>query len=306
MSKPFIDDDEFISMFQRLGGSGLSRELQMDLRAIMHRRRKIERDLGVIINPPGKFQGTSFAFRRNIEIENGVVIVGSDAHYWPNDISGAHKAAVLLCKELSPVAFIMNGDAFDGASISRHPPIGWENKPSVRQELEECNERLSEIKCEQRYWNIGNHDGRFEHKLAKDCPEFAGTKGFSLVDHFPEWTMQMSLWINQDVVIKHRWKGGIHATHNNTLWSGKTMVTGHLHSLKVTPFDDYNGTRWGVDTGTMSHPYSDKFNYGEDNPVNHRQGLIVLTFKDGVLLWPEVVHIIDNDKMVFRGVVRTV
>jgi hypothetical protein len=49
---------------------------------------------------------------------------------------------------------------------------------------------------------------------------------------------------------KHRMKGGIHAAHNNTLHAGTTMVTGHLHSVKVTPFSDYNGTRWDVDTGT--------------------------------------------------------
>ena len=58
------------------------------------------------------------------------------------------------------------------------------------------------------------------------------------------------LRVNGNVVIKHRMKGGIHAAHKNTLHAGTTMVTGHLHSLKVTPFSDYNGTRWGVDTGT--------------------------------------------------------
>jgi hypothetical protein len=34
--------------------------------------------------------------------------------------------------------------------------------------------------------------------------------------------------------IKHRFKGGMHAPQNNTLWAGVTMVTGHLHSQKVT------------------------------------------------------------------------
>jgi hypothetical protein len=108
------------------------------------------------------------------------------------------------------------------------------------------------------------------------------------------------------VVVKHRFKGGIHATHNNTLWAGKTIVTGHLHSLKVTPLSDYNGTRWGIDTGTLADPASNteggpQFHYNEDNPQNHRSGFIVLTFKDGQLLWPEVCNVIDQNHVSFRG-----
>ena len=104
------------------------------------------------------------------------------------------------------------------------------------------------------------------------------------------------------MVIKHRYKGGIHATHNNTLWAGKTVVTGHLHSLKVTPFSDYNGIRWGVDTGTLADPYGPQFeNYTEQNPANWRSGFVVLTFKDGTLLDPEIVRVVGERKVSFRG-----
>ena len=80
------------------------------------------------------------------------------------------------------------------------------------------------------------------------------------------------------------------------------MVTGHLHSLKVTPFDDYKGTRFGIDTGTLAEPSGPQFeNYLEHSPTNWRSGFVVLTFKDGELLWPEVVRVFDKDKIDFRG-----
>jgi hypothetical protein len=142
---------------------------------------------------------------------------------------------------------------------------------------------------------------RFENRLAERAPEYEGVAGFRLKEHFPRWDFGLSLWINDDVVVKHRFKGGIHATHNNTLWSGKSICTGHLHSLKVTPLADYNGNRFGIDTGTMSDPYGEHADYAEDNPLNHRSGFVVLTFHKGRLLWPEICHVLDADHVEFRG-----
>jgi hypothetical protein len=103
------------------------------------------------------------------------------------------------------------------------------------------------------------------------------------------------------VVVKHRWKGGIHATHNNVVNAGLSIVTGHLHALKVTPFSDYTGNRFGVDTGTLAEPYGEQFGYMEENPANWRSGFIVLTFRDGRLLWPDVAHAFAPGKIEFRG-----
>jgi hypothetical protein len=145
-------------------------------------------------------------------------------------------------------------------------------------------------------------NSRYESRLAAIAPEYARVHGVHLKDHFPDWTPCWSVWINNDVVIKHRFKSGIHATHNNALWSGKTIVTGHLHSLRVTPLSDYTGTRYGVDCGTLADPYGPQFvHYTEDNPVNWRSGFVVLTFYRGRLLWPEVVHVIDEGQVTFRG-----
>jgi predicted phosphodiesterase len=245
------------------------------------------------------------AGRMSINVQNGKVIVFSDAHYWPGYISTAHRALVKVCKEMKPRAVICNGDAFDGASISRYPRINWEKRPSVIDELRCVKERLGEVEEASKgaglYWPLGNHDARFETFLAASAPQYEHVEGFHLKDHFPLWKPCWSVWINKDTVVKHRWKGGTHATRNNTLNSGKTVVTGHLHSLKVSPLTDYNGTRWGVDTGTLADPYGPQFEYTEDNPVDWRSGFIVLSFRDGELLRPQEVTVRKEGEIEYLG-----
>jgi hypothetical protein len=249
--------------------------------------------------------------RVNLGIENGTVIVFSDAHFWPGIRTTAYKGLIWAIKNLDNIkAIINNGDAFDGASISRFPRIGWDSTPTLIEELKACEIALGEIEDEAKkanhkmklIWPLGNHDARFENRLAANAPQYEQIKGFSLKDHFPLWEPCWSTWITDSVVVKHRWKGGIHATHNNTVNAGVTMVTGHLHSLKVTPFDDYNGTRYGIDTGTLADPKGPQFeNYLENSPTNWRSGFVILTFYKGHLSWPEVVKTIDKNHIEFRG-----
>jgi hypothetical protein len=249
--------------------------------------------------------------RLDFEVENGVVMVASDAHYFPGAASTAHRAFVHFIKEMKPRAVIMNGDVFDGAGISRFARIGWDKKPTVIEELKAVTARLDEIEAASgnalKLWPLGNHDARFETYLAQAAGQFEGVQGFCLKDHFPLWKPCWAAWINNDTVVKHRWKGGIHATRNNTVNSGVNIVTGHLHSLKVAPLSDYNGTRFGVDTGTLADPYGEQFaDYTELSPVDWRSGFAVLTFHDKRLLWPEVVHVLDEGKVEFRGKVYDV
>ncbi|MCR4300620.1 MAG: metallophosphoesterase, partial [Sulfuricaulis sp.] len=243
-----------------------------------------------------------------LNVETGIVVVFSDAHYWPGLVTTAHRALLKVIDGLKPRAVICNGDAFDGAAISRFPRIGWDKKPSVKDELRTVTERLEEIRQAagraHLTWPLGNHDARFETRLAQGAPEFEGVSGFHLKDHFPEWGPCWATRINQDVVVKHRMRSGIHATHNNTINSGVSIVTGHLHQLKVTPFSDYRGRRFGVDTGTLADPGGPQFiDYTEAGPVNWASGFAVLTFHKGVLLPPELVEKMDEDNIVFRGTV---
>ena len=237
--------------------------------------------------------------KKDVELPDGHILVGSDAHYFPGAPSTAHRAFVKVIRDVKPAVVVLNGDIFDGASISRYPRIGWDNKPTVKQELDAVFERLGEIEdaagAAKLYWTLGNHDSRFETFLAANAPQYEGVSGFSLKDRFSKWIPCWSVWINDDTVIKHRFKSGIHAPHNNTMWGGKTMVTGHLHSLKVSPLSDYNGTRFGVDTGTLAHPYGMQFSdYLETNPVNWRSGFALLTYWKERLLWPQLVHVLDE------------
>lgn len=249
--------------------------------------------------------------RKHLSVSDGVVLIGSDAHYWPGIKSTAHRAFCHFSAELKPSAVVMNGDGFDGASISRWPRIGWDSKPTVMQELAACKEAMGEIEAAARtkslYWPLGNHDSRFETFLAARVPEFQGVGGFHLKDAFPLWVPCWSVWINDQVVVKHSFKGGIHAPHNNTLWAGKSIVTGHLHSAKVLPISDYNGTRYGVDCGALADPYGPQFvDYTTDNPVNWRAGFAVLTFHRGRLLMPELVQVFGDGQVEFRGQVLSV
>lgn len=304
-------DMEFMELFRKFGATEAARKLGVTERNVYERRRSIEKKTGVVLAPPTGGSRVIHPERATFEIENGNVIAFSDAHYWPDIVSTAHRALVKFCKELKPKAIIANGDMFDGAKISRHAAIGWEDKPSVIQEIEAVQERLGEVidaaPKAKRFWPLGNHDARFESRLANVAPEYAKLHGMHLKDHVPWFEPCWSLWINQDVVAKHRWKGGTHAGHNNTLGSGRTMITGHDHYLGVTPYSDYNGTRWGVRTGTLAEPYGPQFvDYTEDAPRNHRSGFAVLTWHKGELLWPELVHVRSEGEVEFRGQVHAV
>jgi hypothetical protein len=307
---------EFIELWRTHGGAReVAKVLQIGERQVLERRRSIERRHNIRLEGTKStahhykhLSPTEHAARRHFECRDGTVLVFSDAHFWPGVRTTAFKALLMFIRELKPKAIINNGDAFDGASISRYPRIGWDSKPSVIEELKACKERLGEIEDAANgaklYWPLGNHDARFENRLAQNAGEYEGVHGFSLKDHFTAWAPCWSVWINVDVVVKHRLKGGIHATRNNTLNAGKTTFTGHLHQLKVTPLDDYNGTRWGVDTGTLADPSGPQFtDYLEDGMTDWRSGFAVATFHDGRLLWPEVCRVMEFGKVDFRGTV---
>lgn len=310
--KAAVNDDEFVRLWHEFRSpQAVAMATGVNIRNVLSRRRSIESRRNIkldsaVTREPKHHEIIDHPGILNMDIQDGVVLVASDCHYWPGIITTAHTAFVQFCRELKPKGVILNGDVVDGARISRHPPIGWEQRPTLIQELECCQQRTAEIEDAapnaKKGWTLGNHDARFETRLASVAPEFARVHGMHLKDHFPKWSPAWSIWINGHTVVKHRYKGGLHATHNNTVTAGKTMVTGHLHSLKVTPYSDYNGTRWGVDTGTMAPIYGPQTSdYCETNPVNWRQGFVVLTFHKGRLLWPELVHVCGPNEIEFRG-----
>lgn len=311
-------DVEFIKLWgEYQSAAKLAQHLKIAIRAVYLRRRWIEDHykikLGASDHRGAKYDESkpkSFSPLKQVDlgIEDGCVIVFSDAHFIPSQRSTAFKGLLWAIQEFKPKAVICNGDAFDGASISRFDASDIP-QTSVIQELKACQAALEEIeetaKAERHnvklVFTFGNHDARFANRLAQHAPQFKDVYGFKLTDHIPNWEFCWACWPTEKVIIKHRYKNGIHATHNNTVNAGVSIVTGHLHSLKVTPFDDYNGTRYGVDTGTLAETDGPQFTYGELNPSNHRSGFAVLNFFNGKLLWPELVHKFDEDMVEFRG-----
>jgi hypothetical protein len=313
-----VSRTEFVEIWNRFGSvEKVADYLKMDKRSVHRRRRRIEASENLPLctvhpntNLYAQLQPIQTSINRvDLGVLDQTIIVFSDAHFWPGEYTTAYKGLLWAIKELKPHVVISNGDAFDGASISRHDPLGWSKTPSVIEELKAVQAHLGEIEetAKAARHNVkllftwGNHDTRFANKLAVQAPQYREVHGFKLQDHLPAWKFVWSVWPTPDCVIKHRYKGGVHAAHNNTASAGVSVVTGHLHSLKVTPYADFTGNRYGVDTGTLAEVYGPQFDYGEGNPLNHRSGFAVLTFKGGRILWPELVHKWDENQVEFRG-----
>lgn len=314
-----ISDADFISAWRSLGSPAqVGKHFGMPVNKVHARRKSLEKKHGIILpsidDRTGRIGADENLPKRGIRRETeiaGTVIVFSDAHFWPGMQSVAYKALLTLIKDMKPSMVVCNGDAFDGARISRHDPIGWENRayplPRVPDEVEAVREAMDAIRVAYRgarhVWNLGNHDIRLARYLAMNASEVEGLLGTSLDDHVRHWDIGWSLMLNNNTMIKHRFNNGIHATYNNTLRAGTSMVTGHLHRLNVTAWGDYNGRRYGVDTGTLLEvgPDVPQTFYAEDNPAPHGSGFAVLTFdKSGMLLPPELVEVIHGNAY-FRG-----
>jgi hypothetical protein len=246
--------------------------------------------------------------RIQLKIKDGVALIGMDAHIWHKKMTPAFLTFGQFADDLKPKAIILNGDIIDASTISRHPPIGWESHPTLAQELSAATDQLNWLatmasgNTTRQIWTLGNHDARFETRLATVAPEYEQIKGVHLKDHFPSWEPAWSVEINKDVIVKHRFKGGQNAALNNARDGGRSIVTGHFHRLGITPYSDYNGTRFGIEGGMLGDPRGPQFTgYTEDNPLNWRSGFVVLTFVNGRLLWPEVVSVSNRGFYEWRG-----
>jgi len=311
-------DMEFIQLWGQLqSATKIAKHLGINNRAAHLRRRWIEKEYNMVLTANDlrgmqydKNKPKSFSPLKQVELGmlDGPIVVFSDAHFIPHQRTTAFKGLLYMIQTLAPAAVICNGDAFDGASISRHD-VTEQPATTVIQELKACQGALGEIEEVAKaarhnvklLWTWGNHDVRFGNRLAQHAPQYKEVLGFKLTDHFLDWEFCWAVWPTEDVIIKHRYKSGVHATHNNTVQAGKSVITGHLHSLKVTPFSDFNGVRFGVDTGTLAETDGPQFTYAELNPSNHRSGFVVLNFFNGELLWPEIVAKHSEDHIQFRG-----
>lgn len=242
-----------------------------------------------------------------LHVRDGVVVIGGDAHFWPGEsLTPAYEAFLAVVQAEKPMAVILNGDVLDGARISRHDPIGWQKQPTLHEELAEVQARMREIEraaprdCEL-HRTIGNHDMRFDGRLARDNPDFADIAGTRLRDHLPEWSESWRVDINRsELAVMHSWHGGIHATWNNILKGGQSIATNHLHVCKVEVHTTLHKRLYGIDTGMLSNPGGPQFRYRQGRPARWASGFAVCTFADGRLMPPELCEVLDG-RAWFRG-----
>lgn len=312
--KTTCSDADFIHLFNSLGATRTAETLGTTERNAYKRRRTLERQYGPL-TAPTKVRPTAPG-RINLDLKNGTVLVGSDFHIWPGEASTCLRAFKKFVADIQPSVVILNGDVMDFPRISRHPQ-SWETAPDPQEEIEAAQDHLNDIvkACKrgtEKIWTLGNHDARWETLFANAVPQMRGVKGVHLADHFALWRKAMSCFINEGVgggatMVKHRMKGGMHATRANTLNGGVSVVTGHLHAQNVRPLSDYNRyDRYGVDTGCVDDKEHRAFGYCEDSPLDWRSGFALLTYSDGRLLYPELVTRWDDRTVQFRGVLHRV
>lgn len=313
MVAPKASDAQLLEAMERHGHRVLdvAGEFDMSARTVHDRIAAIERRKGFALR--GKSELRVHTFRDTkpnpISIDSGTIFVASDCHYWPGDPPTAHRALLKLARKLGPQIIVINGDELDGSMISRHPRSGWEHRPTLAQEIKVLQERLGEIKraagSAHLLGTFGNHTSRFDNYLSAHAAAVEGVAGMKYEDLVPAWRYAWAWMVNGHTLIKHRIKGGIHATWNNTADAQISTVTGHLHNLRVTPrstMSPINGGQiYGVDTGMLADPWGPQFAYCEQGPRNWRAGFAVLTFIDGHLMPPELVQVIDEEAVFFRG-----
>lgn len=313
-----LEDEEFAAAYMEHGPAKIAEQFQCNIKTVHTHRERVEKRLGrqvriipdrlgnVPTNANEILQSVGWEAKEVIELDvkDGYVLVGSDAHYWPGIISTAHKGFLWACKEFKPKVVILNGDVLDGASVSRWP-MGWEYRPDMYEEIEAAFARTEEIRKAargaRRIWTFGNHDSRLELKIAQNLPELKKMRGVHLHDHFEKWERCQAVLVNRDkgvipTFIKHRFKGGTNAVYNNLIHSGVNMVTGHLHSAQVRPKTLLLVTLFGVDAGTLAEPKGRQFTgYTEASPVDWRSGFAVLRFdKDGRLMYPQLALTVEQ------------
>lgn len=263
-------------------------------------------------NHDWQIESPAYQKRIHASLVDGYAVIFSDAHFWPGIRSLAFEALLIVLKELKPRLVISNGDCLDGASISRHDPLGWQKLPKVIEELDAAKSFLWEIEKAvpkaRKIFVAGNHDTRFDRRLASEVSEFEDVPGMRLQDHLKGWEFCYSVLINEDTdpsYVVHNVRGGTYAPRNNVLAAGCTTFTGHLHSQKSLPVTTLLHEWDGVDCGMVADRDGPQFSYISSRPVDWREGFAVQRYdKDGLRYPAELLRVVYHRKKrraVFRG-----
>lgn len=319
MAEAKLTDEEFREAWIASGGQAavLMRNYgYSNVRGIYERRNAVEKRHGWYLPSGGANTGSNrgdagmaaWSYKPRLEITGftGLLVTFSDAHWWPG-ISDtlAYKALLEVIRQEKPAMIIANGDLLDGARISTsHARIRWAETPRLADELEEVKSRMAEIRHAARkarlIRTIGNHCSRFETYLSNRASEAEGLQGTRLSDHLLGWEESMSIWVNNQCVVKHRIGQGRHAAYTNLLKSGLSGQTGHTHRLKVETYGNYRGRFYWGESGTLAEPAGVQFSYAEDNPSEACSGFLTTLFaRDGTMFCPQMVEV-QNGRATWR------
>jgi hypothetical protein len=149
MAAPKCTEAHFIKLFKELKSpTAVAKVLGVTPRSVEARAQRI-RFLGEQLPVESKnsvhHENRYSKAISQIEISDGYILIGSDAHIWDTNWTCAQRAFIQFAKDLKPHTVILNGDVFDGASVSRHASIGWEQSPTVKQELESAVEFCDQV-----------------------------------------------------------------------------------------------------------------------------------------------------------------
>jgi len=310
--KTDIPLDTFVELLYEEGGSAyrVGQRTGLAVTNLTHRRKWVEEQLQITLprGRPEVWVERHNAQHIDLQIDDGVMIVGSDLHAWPEVYGTAMAAYVDFHRRLKPQWSVLNGDGLDGAKISRHPPNGHELRPEVHEEIDALRDFLEEVRAAspdtKRKRTRGNHDTRFDRYFASEAAAMTGVRGTALSDHIPGWDEVMTITVNGNCIIQHRYRSGTHAIWNNVREFGCHVITGHRHSQEVKPWTNKLGTWYGVDSGVLAPVDHPAFAYTEQRrTTNWRSGFVVLTWKSGNLMPPELVQVTDEERgeVYFRG-----
>lgn len=310
--------DTFVELLYEEGSSyRLAKRIGVASTNVLQRRRWIEEQLGVEL-PKGRvevWKSQAHRTRLTLHIDSAEVLMGSDAHVWPEIYGVAMAAFVEFNRRYKPGIVILNGDGFDGAQISRHSRLGWDKRPSPADEIEALAEYLDQVRKANpnaRYIRTrGNHDTRLDTYLASNAPLVEGMKGTTLADHLPGWEECISIHVNPDdeganpeLIVKHRGRhNGLHGTFNELRALGCSFCHGHLHAQKMVSWENARGSIHGTDLGMLAPVEGPQFDYHEDGKPNWRSGFGWFTFDNGRLEIPELATVRHEERgeLRFRG-----
>jgi hypothetical protein len=106
MAAAACNDEEFIKLFRELGSpQAVSEALGVSIRNVFARRNRMEKKHGIeLLSFSEHTRITNVTHEQKIytEITNGIVVIFSDAHYWPGPPTVAHKALLAVVSNLKP------------------------------------------------------------------------------------------------------------------------------------------------------------------------------------------------------------